>query len=213
MSFTRIFNEILKPICIIVLLAVIISLLADCYGFTSIFDLCISFDNIIQIEFFLLTIIITVLVIRIAIIDTEEKTIREKINSVFDEYEYYGHLLFEKQLDNKISAFYKQLEKRDKNQIEIEKGILDKKRVESFQKHYRSLKQYRQDHIQAIKPISILIALLIAVCLILNLFNLDCSNVILLSLKTGTISMTVYTIYESIHAVLCILTHPFTENN
>ena len=85
MRFTRIFNEILKPIFIITLFAVMISLLADCYGFISIFDLCKSFDNIIQIEIFLLTILITVLTIRIALIDTELKAIREKIAKLYSD--------------------------------------------------------------------------------------------------------------------------------
>jgi hypothetical protein len=190
-----------------------ISLLADCYGFSTLFNNCSSLDIVIQVETFLLTTIITVLVIRIALIDTECKNIREKINDVFDEYGYYGHLLFEEQIETRISDFYKELQKKNKNQTEIYKGNLDKKKVEVLQKQYNSLKQFRQEHIEAIKPISILIIILIIVSLILNLLNLDSYSVIFLSVKISAISTTIYTIYESIDAVLYILTNPFINND
>jgi small-conductance mechanosensitive channel len=213
MRFTRVFNEILMPIFIITLFAVMISLLVDCYGFISIFDLCTSFDTIIQIEIFLLTILITVLTIRIALIDTELKTIREKINKIFDDYGYYGHLLFEEQIDVRINDFYNEIQKRIEAQIKIKETILDKKKVVGLQKHYYSLKKYRQDHIDSIKPITILIVILIIACLILSIFNLNDSIVTLLTLKLAVISMTVYTIYKTLFAALYILINPFTEND
>lgn len=213
MRFTRIFNQILKPIFIIVILAIMISLLIDCYGFISICDLCTSFDTIIQIEIFLLTILIMVLTIRIALIDTELKTIREKINKIFDEYGYYEHLLFEEQMDARINKLKNILQNKINAQIKIREAILNRKKIEKFQGQYKRLKQYRQDHIDAIKPISILIVLLIVGCLILSIFNLNDSIVTLLTLKLAAISMTVYTIYQSIYTTLYILTNPFTEND
>lgn len=190
-----------------------ISLLVECYGFISIFNLNISFDSIVQIEIFLLTILITVLTIRIALIDTESKAILQKINKIFDEYEYDRQLLFEEQMDVIINDFYKHLQKRDSNQIEIEKGILDWKKIKRFLKQYKSLKQFRQEHIEAIRPISLLIALLIVACLILGILDLNDPIVALLTLKLATIGMTVYTIYETLFAALYILKHPFTKND
>lgn len=111
-----------------------LSLLADCRHFLSVFDMCPSSDVIITIEIFLLTILITVLAIRIALIDTEKKSIREKINTVFDEYGYYGHLLFEEQIDNRIHAFYIELQKRIEAQTKIIKVLSDKKKVEALYK-------------------------------------------------------------------------------
>lgn len=190
-----------------------ISLLADCYGFISIFDLCTSFDTIIQIEIFLLTILITVLTIRIALIDTESKAIREKINKIFDEYGYYGHLLFEEKMDDRINDLKNILQNKINAHIKIRDAILNRKKIEGFQEQYKSIKQFRQEHIEAIKPISILIVLLIVGCLILSIFNLTDSIVALLSLKLAVIGTTVYTIYKSIYATLYILTNPFTEND
>jgi small-conductance mechanosensitive channel len=213
MRFTRIFNEILKPIFIITLFAVVISLLVECYGFISIFNLCISFDSTVQIEIFLLTILITVLTIRIALIDTESKAIREKINKIFDEYGYYGHLLFEEKMDDRINDLLNILQNKINAHIKIRDAILNRKKIERFQEQYKKLKQYRQEHIEAIKPISILIALLVVGCLILNLFSLNDSIVTLLTLKLATIGMTVYTIYETLFAALYILKHPFTKND
>lgn len=189
------------------------SLLADCYDFISIFDSCKSFDTIIQIEIFLLTILITVLTIRIALIDTELKAIREKVNKIFDDYGYYGHLLFEEQIDVRINDFYNEIQKRIEAQIKIKETILDKKKVVALQKHYYSLKKYRQEHIDSIKPITILIVILIIACLILSIFNLNDSIVSLLTLKLAVISMTVYTIYETLFAALNILKHPFSKND
>ncbi len=91
--------------------------------------------------------------------------------------------------------------------------ILDWKKIKRFLKQYKSLKQFRQEHIEAIRPISILIVLLIVACLILSIFDLDCSIVMLLSLKISAIGVTIYTIYESIDATLHILTNPFTKND
>jgi small-conductance mechanosensitive channel len=213
MRFTRIFNEILKPIFIITLFAVMISLLVECYGFISIFDLCISFDSIVQIEIFLLTILITVLTIRIALIDNELKAIREKINKIFDQYGYYGHLLFEEKMDDRINDLLNILQNKINAHIKIREAILNRKKIESFQEQYKKLKQFRQEHIEAIRPISILIALLIVACLILSIFDLNYSIVILLSLKISAIGVTIYTIYESIDATLHILTNPFTKND
>jgi hypothetical protein len=213
MRFTRIFNEILKPIFIITLFAVMISLLVECYGFISIFDLCISFDSIVQIEIFLLTILITVLTIRIALIDNELKAIREKINKIFDKYGYYGHLLFEEKMDDRINDLLNILQNKINAHIKIREAILNRKKIESFQEQYKKLKQFRQEHIEAIRPISILIALLIVACLILSIFDLNYSIVILLSLKISAIGVTIYTIYESIDATLHILTNPFTKND
>lgn len=213
MKFIRIFNEILKPIFIITLFAVMISLLVECYGFISIFDLCISFDSIVQIEIFLLTILITVLTIRIALIDNELKAIREKINKIFDQYGYYGHLLFEEKMDDRINDLLNIFQNKINAHIKIREAILNRKKIESFQEQYKKLKQFRQEHIEAIRPISILIALLIVACLILNIFKLGCSIVILLSLKISVIGVTIYTIYESIDATLHILTNPFTKND
>ena len=213
MRFTRIFNEILKPIFIIVILAIMISLLADCYGFISIFNLCISFDSIVQIEIFLLTILITVLTIRLALIDNELKAIREKINKIFDKYGYYGHLLFEEKMDDRINDLLNILQNKINAHIKIREAILNRKKIESFQEQYKKLKQLRQEHIEAIRPISFLIALLIVACLILRIFDLDCSIVILLSFKISAIGVTIYTIYESIDATLHILTDPFTKND
>lgn len=190
-----------------------ISLLIECYGFISIFDLRTSFDSIVQIEIFLLTILITVLTIRIALIDNELKAIREKINKIFDDFDYYGHLLFEEQIDVRINDFYNEIQKRIETQIKIKETILDKKKVVALQKHYYSLKKYRQDHIDSIKPISILIVILIIACLILSIFNLNDSIVTLLTLKLAVISMTVYTVYETLFAALYILTNPFTKND
>lgn len=190
-----------------------ISLLADCYGFISIFDLCTSFDTIIQIEIFLLTILITVLTIRIALIDTESKAIREKINKIFDEYGYYGHLLFEEKMDDRINDLKNILQNKINAHIKIRDAILNRKKIEGFQEQYKSIKQFRQEHIEGIKPISILIVLLIVGCLILSIFNLTDSIVALLSLKLAVIGTTVYTIYKSIYATLYILTNPFTEND
>jgi small-conductance mechanosensitive channel len=213
MRFTRIFNEILKPIFIIALFAVMISLLVDCYGFISIFDLCTSFDSIVQIEIFLLTILITVLTIRIALIDNELKAIREKINKIFDKYGYYGHLLFEEKMDDRINDLLNILQNKINAHIKIREAILNRKKIESFQEQYKKLKQFRQEHIEAISPISILIALLILACLILSIINLNDSIVTLLTLKLATIGMTVYTIYETLLAALHILKHPFTKND
>ena len=190
-----------------------LSLLADCYNFLSLFNKCSSFDIVVQIEIFLLTILITVLAIRIALIDTEKKSIRKKINTIFDKYGYYGHLLFEEQIDNRINEFYEELQKKYKNQTEIDKCNLDKIKVEALHKQYKSLKHYREEHIESIKPITILIVLLIITCLILNLINLDNYPVMFLTIKISTISTTIYTIYESIIAVLYILTNPFTNND
>ena len=211
MKFSWIFNEILKPLLIITLFSTMLSLLADCRNFLSVFNLCPSSDVIITIEIFLLTILITVLAIRIALIDTEKKSIREKINTVFDEYGYYGHLLFEEQIDNRINDFYIELQKRIEAQIKILKAISDKKKVEVLHKQYKSMKHYRQEHNEAIKPISILIVILIITCLILNLINLDNPPVISLTIKISIIGTTIYTIYESIDAILYILTNPFTN--
>ncbi len=166
-----------------------------------------------KIEIFLLTILITVLAIRIALIDTEKKTITEKINSVFDNYGYYGHLLFEEQIDTRINTFYNKLQKRIEAQIKILEVNLDKKKVEALHKHYKSLKKYRQDHIDSIKPISFLIVLLIIACLILNLINLDNYPIIYLTIKISTIITTIYTIYETVDAMLYLFTNPFTNNN
>lgn len=213
MKFSRIFNEILKPLLIITLFSTMLSLLADCRNFLSVFNLCPSSDVIITIEIFLLTILITVLAIRIALIDTEKKSIREKINTVFDEYGYYGHLLFEEQIDNRINDFYIELQKRIEAQIRIIKVLSDKKKVEALHKQYKSLKHYREEHIEVIKPITILIVLPIITCLILNLINLDNYLVMFLTIKISTISTTIYTIYESIDAGLYILTNPFTNND
>lgn len=213
MRFTRIFNEILKPIFIITLFAVMIFLLADCYGFISIFDLCTSFDTIIQIEIFLLTILITVLTIRIALIDNESKAIREKINKIFDEYGYYGHLLFEEKMDDRINDLKNILQNKINAHIKIRDAILNRKKIEGFQEQYKKLKQFRQEHIEAIKPISILIVLLIVVCLILSIFTLNDSIVTLLTLKLVAISMTLYTIYKTLFATLYILKHPFSKND
>jgi hypothetical protein len=213
MKFTRIFNEILKPLLLITVFSTMLSLLADCYNLLSVFNMCSSFDIVVQIEIFLLTILITVLAIRIALIDTEKKTITEKINTVFDNYGYYGHVLFDEQIDVRIIDFYNELQKRVEAQIKIIEVNLDKKKVEALQKHYYSLKKYRQEHIEAIKPLSILITLLIAGCLILNIFNLNDSIVTLLTLKLATIGMTVYTIYETLFAAQYIIKHPFTKND
>jgi hypothetical protein len=190
-----------------------LSLLADGCNLLSVFNMCSSFDIVVQIGIFLLTILITVLVIRIALIDTEAKTIREKINTVFDKYEYYGHLLFEEQINSKINLFYNELQKRSKNQTEIDKCNLDKNKVEALHKQYKSLIHYRQEQIEAIKPISIIIVILIMACLILNLLNLDYYPVIFLTIKISTISTIIYTIYKSISAILYILTNPFTNND
>ena len=213
MRFTRIFNEILKPIFIITLFAVMISLLADCYGFISIFDLCISFESIVQLEIFLLTILITLITIRIALIDTESKAIREKINKIFDEYGYYGHLLFEEKMDDRINDLKNILQNKINAHIKIRDAILNRKKIEEFQEQYKSIKQFRQEHIEAIKPISILIVLLIVGCLILSIFNLNDSIVTLLTLKLVAISMTLYTIYKTLFAALYILKHPFSKND
>ena len=210
MSNSRIFNEILKPLFLIIFFSTLLSLLADCHNFLSLFNMCSSFDIVVQIEIFLFTIIVTVLVIRIALIDTEAKTIREKINTVFDKYGYYGHLLFEEQIDSKINLFYNELQKRFESQIKIIEVNLDKMKVEALYKQYHSLKQYRQKHIDAIKPISFLIVLLIMACLILNLINLDNYRMIFLTIKISAISTTIYTIYESTTAILHILANPFT---
>lgn len=190
-----------------------ISLLADCYGFISIFDLCKSFDTIIQIEIFLLTILITVLTIRIALIDTELKAIREKINKIFDQYGYYGHLLFDEQMDVRINDLKNILQNKINAHIQIRDAILNRKKIEGFQEQYKKLKQFRQEHIEAIKPISILIVLLIVVCLILSIFTLNDSIVTLLTLKLVAISMTLYTIYKTLFATLYILKHPFSKND
>lgn len=213
MKFTRIFNEILKPLLLITVFSTMLSLLADCYNLLSVFNLCSSFDIVVQIEIFLLTILITVLAIRIALIDTEKKSIREKMNTVFDNYGYYGHLLFDEQIDVRINDFYNELQKRIEAQIKIKETVLDKKRVVALQKQYYSLKKYRQDHIDSIKPITILIVILIMACLIYNLINLDNYPVIFLTIKISTIITTIYTIYETKDAALHILTYPFTKND
>lgn len=213
MRFTRIFNEILIPIFTIIFFVATTSLLADYYDFTSIFNLCLPFDSIVQIEFFLLTTIITVIVIRIAIIDTESKAIREKMNIIFDQYGYYGHLLFNKKMDDRINDLKNILQNKINEHVKIRESILNIKKIESLQIQYKSLNQYRQDQIEAIKPISILITLLIGGCLILNIFNLDFPIVIQLSLKIGVISVTICTIYKSIHTVHYILTNPFIKND
>ena len=213
MKFTRIFNEILKPLIGIIIFSILISLLADCRNFLSLFNMCSSFDIVVQIEIFLLTILITVLAIRIALIDNKKKTIIEKINSVFDKYGHYEHLIFEEQIDTRINTFYNKLQKRVEAQIKIIEVNLDKKKVEALHKHYKSLKYYRQEHIEAIKPISFIIVLLIIACLILNLINLDNYPIIYLTIKISTISTTIYTIYQTIDAMLYLFTNPFTNNN
>ena len=190
-----------------------LSLLADCHNFLSLFNMCSSFDIVVQIEIFLFTIIVTVLVIRIALIDTEAKTIREKINTVFDKYGYYGHLLFKEQIDSKINLFYNELQKRFESQIKIIEVNLDKMKVEALHKQYHSLKKYRQEHIEAIEPISILIVLLIMVCLILNLLNFDDYPVIFLTIKIIIISTTVYTIYKTTKTILYLFSNPFNNND
>jgi hypothetical protein len=212
MKFTRIFNEILKPLLLIAVFSTILSLLADRYNLLSVFNMCSSFDIVVQIEIFLLTILITVLAIRIALIDTEKKSIREKINTVFENYGYYGHLLFDEQIDVRINDFYNEIQKRIEAQIKIKETILDKKKVVGLQKHYYSLKKYRQDHIDSIKPITILIVILIMACLIYILINLDNYPVIFLTIKISTIITTIYTIYETIDAMLYLFINPFTNN-
>lgn len=190
-----------------------LSLLADRYNFLSPNNTCSLLDIIISIEIFLLTILISVLTIRIALIDNEGKTIREKINTVFDKYGYYGHLLFEKQIDIRINDFYEILLKKNKNQTEIDNVYLDKKKVESLYKQFKSLKHFRENHIEAIKPISIIIILLIISCLILKLLNLDNTPVMILTIKTSIIGTTIYTIYKSAKDILYLFNYPFSNNN
>jgi hypothetical protein len=90
--------------------------------------------------------------------------------------------------------------------------LLDKKKAEALHKHYKSLKKYRQDHIDSIKPITILIVILIMACLIYILINLDNYPVIFLTIKISTIITTIYTIYETIDAMLYLFINPFTNN-
>jgi small-conductance mechanosensitive channel len=86
-------------------------------------------------------------------------------------------------------------------------------KVEALHKQYHSLKKYRQEHIEAIKPISILIVFLITACLILNLLNLDDYSVIFLTIKTIIISTTIYTIYQSAKDILYLFNYPLTNND
>lgn len=186
-----------------------LSLLADSCNFSSLFNRCFSFDIVVQIEIFLLTIIVTVLAIRIALIDTEAKSIREKINTVFDEYNYYGHLLFEKQIDTRTIDFYKQLQKRNQNQIEIDKGNLDKIKVEALKKQYNILKEFRNEHIKAIIPTVFLIATLISSCLIFSFLKLDSYPIIKLAVILSAYLTTIYTVYEVIHDSIYLFSNPF----
>ncbi|CAN1550424.1 hypothetical protein MCEGE10_02148 [Flavobacteriaceae bacterium] len=212
MSYSRIFKEILKPLLIITVFSTMLSLLADCHHFLSLFNMCSSLDIVVQIEIFLLTIIITVIAIRIALIDTEAKSIREKINTVFDEYKYYGHLLFEEQIDKSINDFYKELQKRFDAQIKIREANLDKMKVEALHKQYNSLKEYRHEHIKAIKPIVFLIAILISSCLIFSFLKLDSYPTAKLTVTLSAYLTTIYTIYEVIHDSVYLFSNPFNIN-
>ena len=213
MKFTRIFNEILKPILLIIVFSTMLSLLAGCYNFLSLFNMCSSFDIVVQIEIFLLTIIVTVVAIRIALIDAEAKIIREKINIVLDKYHYYGHLLFDKQIETRLNDFYNILQKRNENQIEIKESNFDKKKIEALQKQHNSLKKYRDEHIEAIKPIVYLIAILISLCLIFSFLKLDSYPILKLTLILSAYITTIYTVYKVIHDSIYLFSNPFNTNN
>lgn len=213
MKFTRIFREILKPVFLILVFSTIMSLLADFIGFFSLLNICSSLDVIVQIEIFLLTITVTVLAIRTALIDTEAKSIREKINTVFDKYQYYGHLLFDEQIEIRINEFYDILQKRNENQIEIKETNFDKKKIEALQKQYNSLKNYRNKHIEVIKPIAYLIAILISLCLIFSFLKLDSYPILKSTLILSNYITTIYTIYEVIHDSRYLFSNPFYTNN
>ncbi len=212
MNLIRIFNEIIKPLFLILLFSFLTILILECYGYKVMNDK-FSFDSLFQIESFLITLLITALLVRTALIDQEMKSIREKLNIIFDKYGFYGHLLFDEQIEVRINDFNIFLQKNVESQKSIEEINFDKKKTNAFFEQHVFLKKYRQNHIESVIPLTIIIALVIVISLLLCMLNVEMFFFAFSIIKTSLIITTIYTIYETINGLLYILKNPFNVIN
>lgn len=198
------------PILLISIFSFLLDLVIDCRLDNALINSDFSFDSLFQIYSFSVLLIITILTIRLNLIDNESFTIRGKINNVFDEYGYYGYTLFEEQVQQNTQKFYKLIERGQQDQINVAKSILDKKKVVALTRHYEDLKKYRDKHTDSIKPILLFLVFQIIMIVLISIFNNGIST-----LKTFLVlffnSLAIYSIYKIIKAVLYLIRNPFTK--
>ena len=219
MNLKRLFSEIIRPLVVVILFSFLLSIIecCNCFSFIKTETNEGVLSSIIQIESLLFAGIITVLTLRVNIIDGNIQKNQERFNEILVKYGYYGYTLF----DDKFEENYQKLKLRINKKINESKenhllddyksASKDEKNVDfCFEIAHKELKQYRKAHFEAVK--FLLINFLLIICLALVATHIDFSNLSCIfnkTLKTTIVGMALYSVYETYWAIKVLFGHPF----
>lgn len=218
MKLKRIWNEIIFPILICIIISLLTSII-ECCNCIDYFKIACSndvFSAIGQIESLLFVAVTTTITIRINLIDGEINRNKERFNKILDKYRYFGDTLFVEHFDKNHSLLIQKIEEKQKGiNKEIDKvayysAELDKRNATfCYENALPGLRKYRKEHFEAIKYLLILFLLILSSALIVMYIDFNCFCVFQNTFKTTIVLITIFSIYKTYGALKALFDHPF----